>query len=445
MHPAFGWTPFFRFFTIALAFSVPANIILNIASLSALLFSYDDANRASVATSFLRFGALYNMFLVIYPLLVLFAASWFPGPRIERFGAGPLRVKLAILVAVPTLLAVGAAIRLAYDFNPVGPGTEEDHVLYRKSTFYTTQFTIEILVVALLAVTRVDLRFHVPDGAAGPGDYSAPPPVFDANGELIPAPVSTRNRAQIAAAIDDLGVPYEILRPRPGTRATSAGRDEPLVAMFFADADEAVSSGRMQRGRAKASASGNTDSTPGDSSTSTTTSRSSSSGEKLPTVVSQRAASSFHQEFYRHSARTPATVHAVHARDSSSSGRETEDEDEAADGRSDMLRALQLEREMSRRGGDAPVVQTVGARRTAPRRVSRRASLIEAVNAITGGGTGMVGSSASRPNSGIVSRSSSRPTSTWRRSGLGTGPGWTNLTNWFRETAEMEGMRESLA
>lgn len=31
---------------------------------------------------------------------------------------------------------------------------------------------LEIMVVALYALARFDLRFHVPDGCTGPGDYS---------------------------------------------------------------------------------------------------------------------------------------------------------------------------------------------------------------------------------------------------------------------------------
>jgi hypothetical protein len=41
-----------------------------------------------------------------------------------------------------------------------------------KACFYVFNFGVEIIVVALYIVLRVDKRFHVPDGSKAPGDYS---------------------------------------------------------------------------------------------------------------------------------------------------------------------------------------------------------------------------------------------------------------------------------
>lgn len=173
MHPVFGWTSFFRFFTVFLAFTVVANILYNIVSLCVAFVSTDNPDRFESALNLSKAGAIWNLLLVLYPLVPLLVASWIPGPRIEPFGYGPFRIKVAILVTGIVLLAVGTSIRLAEAFDRIPPGTEHEHPLYSKAVFYTTHFVFEILVVFLYAVARIDLRYHVPDGCTGPGDYSA--------------------------------------------------------------------------------------------------------------------------------------------------------------------------------------------------------------------------------------------------------------------------------
>jgi hypothetical protein len=42
---------------------------------------------------------------------------------------------------------------------------------FAKAACYVVDFGVEILTVSLYALARVDLRFHVPDGAKGPGSY----------------------------------------------------------------------------------------------------------------------------------------------------------------------------------------------------------------------------------------------------------------------------------
>lgn len=43
---------------------------------------------------------------------------------------------------------------------------------YNKACFYIFNFTMELAVVILYVVVRVDRRFYVPNGSKGPGDYS---------------------------------------------------------------------------------------------------------------------------------------------------------------------------------------------------------------------------------------------------------------------------------
>ncbi|CZT42296.1 uncharacterized protein RSE6_02158 [Rhynchosporium secalis] len=90
--------------------------------------------------------------------------------RIDKFGSGRFRSKIYILLLSSILLTFGAAFRAGIAYLP---RPRNDPAWYHaKACFYVINFTIEIVVVALYVVVRVDKRFHVPDGSRGPGDYS---------------------------------------------------------------------------------------------------------------------------------------------------------------------------------------------------------------------------------------------------------------------------------
>lgn len=89
----------------------------------------------------------------------------------ENFGKGRLSTKIAILLAGSFLCCLGAAFRYAIAWKKPVPFTRPRPAYYSKTCFYVFNFTLEILVVFLYAIMRVDLRFWIPDGAKGPGSY----------------------------------------------------------------------------------------------------------------------------------------------------------------------------------------------------------------------------------------------------------------------------------
>jgi hypothetical protein len=170
IHPQFGWDPIVSKLFLALLVSVPMIIIWNIISLTVSFFTL---NPKTLNTShhLLFFGGSYNLFLCMLPILVVGLASSIPSPTpVEKFGAGRFRYKVILLLFASFTLSVGTLIRLisaAWVFPIDAPGLVDS-----KTTFYTTGFMLEIIVVFVYAVARIDLKFHVPDGCTGPGDYS---------------------------------------------------------------------------------------------------------------------------------------------------------------------------------------------------------------------------------------------------------------------------------
>jgi len=97
--------------------------------------------------------------------------NWQQRLCVDKFGTGRFRTKVWVLLFSSVILTLGAAFRTGTAYKP---RPRSDPAWYdSKACFYIFNFTIEIIVVYLYAAIRVDLRFHIPDGAHGPGAYSA--------------------------------------------------------------------------------------------------------------------------------------------------------------------------------------------------------------------------------------------------------------------------------
>ena len=117
--------------------------------------------------------------------------------KVEKFGSGRFRSKIGVLLLASALLCLGAAFRcgsvyLSFPLQPhthsklkrnadsvsnrtsyMTPRPRNDPAWYQsKACFYIFNLTVEILVIFLYLVVRVDRRFWVPNGSRAAGDYS---------------------------------------------------------------------------------------------------------------------------------------------------------------------------------------------------------------------------------------------------------------------------------
>jgi len=115
-----------------------------------------------------------TLFAVVSSLpivIVLFTLATSKGRRPEKFGAGKMSYKIATLLTGSALLSLGAWYRCGTSWKTPVPRSEPLPAYFSKACFYVFNFVVEILVVYMYAILRVDLRFHVPNGAKGPGSY----------------------------------------------------------------------------------------------------------------------------------------------------------------------------------------------------------------------------------------------------------------------------------
>ncbi|KAK5064459.1 hypothetical protein LTR84_000292 [Exophiala bonariae] len=180
--PALGWHPgFAKFFKVLYALTV----MLLITAVYAIIHSHYTLDRDKLATDLaLELAAMtYFMFLAALPIILLYLARAIPRTRtIEKFGSGRWKTKVRILILGSLLCLFGAAFRTGSQF--LHPRRPDDPAWYHsKACFYIFNFTIEVMVVYLYLITRVDRRFHIPNGSRKYGDYSDHKTVSEASSE----------------------------------------------------------------------------------------------------------------------------------------------------------------------------------------------------------------------------------------------------------------------
>lgn len=119
------------------------------------------------------YGGTLFMVVSFLPILIVLTALLLPRTTpVEHFGRGHFKTKIAVLLVGALLLLLGTCFRTATNFRP--PRPRSDPAWYHsKACFYIFNLLIETIVIYLYAISRVDLRFYVPNGASKPGDYSA--------------------------------------------------------------------------------------------------------------------------------------------------------------------------------------------------------------------------------------------------------------------------------
>lgn len=170
-HPNSGWHPLGQWMIYAtyvwIVTSLTILIIVTVQS-----FYTKNNNTKRIDRDLQLYGQTVWAVVSFIPIPVVIAAYLFPRKiKTEKFGTGRLRAKSAILLIAATLLCLGAWFRAISNYKTPRPRTNPGWY-HSKACFYIFIFTVEIIVVAMYAIGRIDQRFHVPDGSKGPGDYS---------------------------------------------------------------------------------------------------------------------------------------------------------------------------------------------------------------------------------------------------------------------------------
>jgi hypothetical protein len=237
LHPRVGWNPVTTQLFVAFTASVVFIVLFNITVLVVGSFTLDPTTLALIFR-FQLFGSSYTTFLAVAPIPIILLATGIPSSfTVEKFGSGRFRTKAAVLLYASIVLSVGAIIRLvsvASRRTMQDPGN-----LNSKAVFYTTGFMLEITVVVLYALVRVDLRFYVPDGSTGAGDYSKgkkledPEPELDVNNLNAEYPVRKGSSTKLSSELEDVKRLVEKLRFGNDVFAYSIPAGDPNLLLYI--------------------------------------------------------------------------------------------------------------------------------------------------------------------------------------------------------------------
>ncbi|CRG92660.1 hypothetical protein PISL3812_09724 [Talaromyces islandicus] len=169
-HPTFGWnfivSKVFQFFYLLII-----GILVMVITATVYTHYTLEAHKLSQCRDLLLVGGTYMAWFSFLPFpvlaLVLLLPRRSPSFPAEQIGiTGSFNSKLWIIGTAALLLCAGASFRDAVNFMPIRPASNP-HTIQNKPCFYIFIFTLEILVVYMFLITRIDRMFWVPDGSKG--------------------------------------------------------------------------------------------------------------------------------------------------------------------------------------------------------------------------------------------------------------------------------------
>lgn len=164
-HPDWAWSKWFSLLFKGYYATIVLLLVMIITSTVQSFYTLNPHTR-SIDRVFQLVGSTYFAVASFLPIPLLAINAILPQPHpLEKFGEGRHRVKIAVILFSSLMLTFGAAFRagVAYVPRPVS----QPAWYHSKAVFYCINFTIEIIVVILFAVVRIDKLFIVPNGAKG--------------------------------------------------------------------------------------------------------------------------------------------------------------------------------------------------------------------------------------------------------------------------------------
>lgn len=171
-HPNIGWHPIFHYALVAIYVLTGMTLIMLITSVIQSYYTLNH-NTRRIDRDILLYGQTFFTFVSFLPFPLVLGGLVVPRTtRREEFGYGRFISKIMILLSSTFLLCLGACFRTGVNYAGGERPITHPAGYQSKACFYIFNFTVEIVVVLLYVVVRVDKRFYVLDKSKKPGDYS---------------------------------------------------------------------------------------------------------------------------------------------------------------------------------------------------------------------------------------------------------------------------------
>lgn len=201
-HRSFGWRPAFGIVFKLLFVVIGATLVMVITATVQSFYTLNVGIRA-IDRSIQLFGSTLLAIVATLPLPMTALTLIIPYSPLDEFGTGRLRTKVIILMISTTLLSIGAWYRCGITWQTPVPRTQPLPGYLGKAPFYILNFLVEFQTVMMYAILRVDQRWHIPNGAKGPGSYSRPQRIRDIEMQDSRPNSATESTTKSGASIDE--------------------------------------------------------------------------------------------------------------------------------------------------------------------------------------------------------------------------------------------------
>lgn len=218
-HPHSGWHPLMSLFFKAIYAIIVISLIMLITSVVQSAYTLN-ANTHRIDRDIQLYGQTLFTVISFLPIPLVIVGLVIPRKtRVEKFGSGRFRSKICILLSAAVLLCLGATFRCGTSY--LTPRPRSDPAWYHsKACFYIFNFVVEILVIFLYIVIRVDQRFWVPNNSHMWGDYSRSRPGH--------SKIGPDEKNESVGRLQNILSEEEVFdeQPSPKTRPVSQAKDE---------------------------------------------------------------------------------------------------------------------------------------------------------------------------------------------------------------------------
>jgi hypothetical protein len=170
--PSVGWHPSISIVLKIFYGGIPAALVLVIYSI--VQGSYTLNPHTLHAVRDIQLAAItYLLVFTTLPLWLLLVAHFLlpKSADEELFGHGSMRAKVIINVLSTCIAVLIAGFKTGTSWETPRP-LSDPAWYHSKPAFYVFTFVLEILILSLLTFSRIDKRFHIPNGSKQAGDYS---------------------------------------------------------------------------------------------------------------------------------------------------------------------------------------------------------------------------------------------------------------------------------
>ena len=172
-HPNVGWHRAFHHAFTALYILIVLSLCMLITAVIQSFYTLNHHTRR-IDRSILLYGQTFYSIISFLPIPMLLLGGLLTPrkTRTEKFGSGRFRHKIFILLLSTFLLCLGASFRAGTNYAGGTRAINNPAGYQSKACFWIFNFVVEIIVILLYVVVRIDRRFWVPDHSKKAGDYS---------------------------------------------------------------------------------------------------------------------------------------------------------------------------------------------------------------------------------------------------------------------------------